>query len=229
MNVVFFEQLETVLATERLDAYRQDDADEITTLSRYLLNMALCESLYSPLQFAEIALRNAVHVSLSNRFGAEAWYEAIPSGKLLSWQAKQIIGAKDRLGKASKPVTPGAIVAELHFGFWTGFFNRRHARTGLGHALASQIFLLAPKPERDLAKLDARWSNIRRLRNRVFHHERILHWTDLDDQHSALLELTSWISPELSELAVTLDRYMQIRTQGLSPWVEKIRNHWPRT
>ena len=57
MDGEFFTHIESILATERLDAYRQDGADEITTLSRYLLNMALCESLYSPLQFAEIALR----------------------------------------------------------------------------------------------------------------------------------------------------------------------------
>ena len=61
MNVTVFEKLTTALATERLDAYRQDGADEITTLGRYLLNMALCESLYSPLQFSEIAMRNAMH------------------------------------------------------------------------------------------------------------------------------------------------------------------------
>ena len=61
MNSDFFTQLELALATERLDAYRRDGADEITTFSRYLLNMALCEALYSPIQFAEIALRNAIH------------------------------------------------------------------------------------------------------------------------------------------------------------------------
>lgn len=161
------------MAAERLNAYRQDEADEITTLARYLLNMALCESLYSPLQFAEVALRNAVHTSLRDRFGAEGWYDDIPSGKLLPWQAKQIIEVKDRLVKDRKAETPGRIVAELHFGFWTGFFNRRHARTGLGFALTNSVFSCAPRPERALSKLDARWNSIRTLRNRVFHHERI--------------------------------------------------------
>lgn len=71
MNIKYFSQLEKVLATERLDAYRQDGANEITTFSRYLLNMALCESLYSPLQFAEIALRNAIHAYFTDYYNNE--------------------------------------------------------------------------------------------------------------------------------------------------------------
>ena len=57
MNPSFFQEVETVLASERLDAYRQDGALPVTALARYLLNMALCEALYSPLQFAEIAFQ----------------------------------------------------------------------------------------------------------------------------------------------------------------------------
>ncbi|MEI7910066.1 MAG: hypothetical protein WCK77_10555 [Verrucomicrobiota bacterium] len=34
--------------------------------------------------------------------------------------------------------------------------------------------------------MDQRWKRIRDLRNRVFHHERIIHWTDLPSQHAAI-------------------------------------------
>jgi hypothetical protein len=78
-----------------------------------------------------------------------------------------------------------------------------------------------------LRKLDVRWNRIRDLRNRVFHHERILHWTDLDAQHAALLEVILWASPELHQLTVVLDRYRAIRQGGLNPWLEIIRQHWP--
>jgi len=71
MNPDFFQKMEAVLAPERIDAYRQDGAAPVTVLARYLLNMALCESLYSPLQFAEIALRNSLHICLTARFGSE--------------------------------------------------------------------------------------------------------------------------------------------------------------
>ena len=215
-----------MLAPERLDAYRQDGAPPVTTLARYLWNMALCESLYSPLQMAEIALRNSLHQFLTVRYQNPAWYDVITG--LPTWQHNQLAEARQKLADAGKPITPGRMVAELHFGFWTGFFNKAHARTGLGHALAGKAFPHAPRAERDLRKLDARWKCIRDLRNRVFHHERIIHWTDLESQHTAILEVISWASPELQQMAVALDRFTAIRQQGLNPWLDKIQQHWPQ-
>ena len=69
---------------------------------------------------------------------------------------------------------------------------------------------------------DARWKH-----NRVFHHERLIHWTDLDAQPAALLEVIHWASPELHQMAVVLDRYTALRRQGLNPWLETLRHHWP--
>jgi hypothetical protein len=225
MNPAFFEKVESILALERLDAYRQDGADPRTTLARYLWNMALGEALYCPLQIAEIALRNALHHFLSNRCGGERWYDVIPSLPL--WQQRQLSEARQKLQASGKPITPGRMVAELHFGFWTGFFNKCHASTGLGHALARFAFAHAPRPDRDLKKLDARWKRIRDLRNRIFHHERILHWKDLDAQHAGVLQTIAWISPALHEIAVALDRFPAILHSGLSPWLKLLDRQWP--
>ena len=226
MNSAFFQQIENILHTERIDAYRQDGADHTVTLSRYLLNMALSESLYPALQFAEIALRNAVHRELSARCGTDAWYDS-PLARLTSWQQDKVAEAKDSLRKHRKPLTPGRIVAELTFGFWTGFFNNSHARTGIGSYLSKNAFPHAPATEQYQAKLDKRWLEIRDLRNRVFHHERILHWKDLEARHQAILEIIAWMSPELHDLAATLDRFLSLRRSGLNPWLERLRRHWP--
>jgi len=37
--------------------------------------------------------------------------------------------------------------------------------------------------------------HVRALRNRVFHHERIVHWKDLDAQHDLILQIIGWINP----------------------------------
>jgi hypothetical protein len=58
----FFEHLASSLSVERLSSYRaRDGADECTTLARYLWNLAVCESLYSPIQLCEVSLRNTLH------------------------------------------------------------------------------------------------------------------------------------------------------------------------
>jgi len=227
MNPAFFQQIEGILHTERINAYWQDGPDHAITLSRYLLNMALSESLYPSLQFAEIALRNAVHRELTARCDTVVWYDS-PLARLTAWQQDKVTEAKDALGKRRKPLTSGRIVAELNFGFWTGFFNNCHARTGIGSYLAKTAFPQAPAAEQYQSKLDKRWLAIRDLRNRVFHHERILHWKDLDLRHQAILEIIAWMSPELHELAKSLDRFAPLRQAGLKPWIEKLQNHWPK-
>lgn len=225
MNSAFFHQIESVLHTERLDSYRQDMAGSEKTLARYLLNMALCEALYPTLQFAEIALRNAIHKGLSARYVRSNWYDS--SIGLTPWQLNKIQEAKDTLTQKGKLITPGRIVAELTFGFWTGFFNQAHARSGLGHYLAGHVFPHAPRTERSLSKLDSRWQAVRDLRNRVFHHERIIHWQDLDAQHAKIIEVTGWMSPELRQTAAVMDRFATLRAGGLAPWMTIIEQQWP--
>jgi hypothetical protein len=226
MNVNFFQQVEAHIHPERLDAYRRDGVDDVTTLGRYLLNMALCESLYSPLQITEITLRNALHKSLSTKARSEFWMDRI---SLPYWQSEQIEAAKTRLHRQRKPLIPGRIVAELTFGFWVGFFTRPHMTSGLAYHIAKTSFAHAPKSERDIPDLSAKWQKVRDLRNRVFHHERTLHWQDLNDQHDNMLQLVGWMNPEMEEMARILDRFSQIRGDGLDPWLEKIQTHWPQS
>ena len=222
MNLDFFQKIEAILNSERLDAYRGDGADEALTLSRYALNMALSESLYPALQFAEIALRNVIHKAMSDHLGADTWF--IESrARLLEWQRRSVIEAKRKLADNQKPETPGRVVAELNFGFWTGFFNREHAQTGIGHFLAGRSFPHAPRDEQDFTKLGHRWKKIRDLRNRVFHHERILHWRDLDERHQAILDIIAWMSPPLRKFVGSLDRFAVIRTGGLGPWMASLQ------
>jgi hypothetical protein len=226
MNPAFFDKIEEILHTERMDAYRQDGANEKLTLARYALNMALSESLYPTLQFAEVGLRNAIHQAMTARLQTDTWYD-IPGSSLTSWQQDQVTDAKNALVSLRKPLTAGRVVAELNFGFWTGFFNKAHGQTGIGHYLARSIYPHAPLNEQNLNRLGVRWRNIRDLRNRVFHHERILHWRDLDARHQAILEVIAWISPELHDLAKALDRFASLRSAGLKPWIAKLQRHWP--
>lgn len=222
MNPIALSRLTAALAAERLDAYRRDGVPVDTAVARYLRNVALCEALYPPLQLAEVALRNAVHGSLRVRYASDLWFEsaAVP---MAEWQRLQVTKARQKLTDENKPVTAGRMIAELNFGFWTGFLNKHQARTGLGFHLARHAMAHAPREARDLAALDARWTKLRDLRNRVFHHERIVHFADLAEQHRLLHESIQWISPELQHLAASVDRFPAVHATGLDPWLEKIR------
>ena len=224
MNLNYFESIQNVMSKERLSSYgEQDNADEVTTLARYLWNMSVCESLYSPLQMGEVALRNAIHFALTKHFGSEEWYNQ----DLLDDYAKnQVKKARESLKKRKKIPTSGRMVTELHFGFWTSFFDKKNARSSIPSVVLKNCFRGAPKYMRRREVQHTRWTEIRRLRNRVFHHERIIHWSDIESKHNELVETIGWISRDLAGMMQKLDRFTTIYNGGIEPWKEKIKKHW---
>lgn len=213
----FFARVEKAISSERLSVYASDGVDEKTAFARYLLNMALSQALYVPLQLCEVALRNAIHSYLVTVVRREDWFDE-PSFRLTEWGASEVRKAKDKLARAQKPVTPGRVVAELQFGFWTSMFEAHYERTPFLPRGIKGVFPYLPKSLHNRKDRKNDLEHIRNLRNRVFHHERLLHWRDLDQQHALLLRLIGWLNPTLHELAFRLDRFTLIRQAGLGPW-----------
>jgi len=225
MQEDFYKKLEAAISPERLSAYGQDQPGPCTVMARYLWNIAICESLYSPLQMFEVALRNAIHNAMSALCGADTWYD---TATLTPWGYQQVGDAKQKIAKAGKPVTPGRVVAELHFGFWTSMFEDHYERDSpFLPAGIKKVFPQLVKSLHNRKGIKARLERIRQLRNRVFHHERIIHWKDLPDQHAGIIETLGWVSPELSEMVLKLDRFLETHKAGIAPWVNRLRNHWP--
>lgn len=225
MQLPFLQQVESHISAERLQAYAASPADGLNdpkvTLARYMLNIALCESLYPALQNCEIALRNAIHQHLSRLMGREDWYDA-PMFVMTSWGQEEIHKAKTKLQKLGKATTPGRVVAELQFGFWTSLFEAHYEQ----HTpfLPSGIKAVFPRMPKSMHKRKDRKNDleqIRGLRNRVFHHERIVHWRDLDAQHQLILNVIGWISPELQKVTATMDRFQTVRAAGLRPFLSR--------
>jgi hypothetical protein len=223
MHFPFFQQIETNISSERLRVYaiplNGEVAEPKATLSRYMLNMALCESLYPSLQNCEIALRNAIHKHLTHLTGRADWYDDAHF-QLTPWAQDEVRKAKAKIHKMRKPMTVGRVVSELQFGFWTSLFEAHYEQNT--PFLPSGIKAVFPHLPKSLHKRKDRKNDleqIRTLRNRVFHHERILHWKDLDAQHALILQVIGWICPELRQLTTQLARFESIRKAGLTPFL----------
>lgn len=222
-NLGLCDQLAAHMSTERLRAYaastQEMAASPKLVLSRYMLNMALCESLYPALQTCEIALRNAIHAHLTASLKREDWYDA-PSFQLTPWATLEVRKAKEKIERAGKPTTAGRVVAELQFGFWTSLFEAHYEQKTT--FLPSGIKAVFPHLPKSLHKRKDRKSDLERvrtLRNRVFHHERIVHWTDLEAQHDQILQIIGWISPPLQRMTAAMDRFQSVRKTGLAPFL----------
>lgn len=68
----------------------------------------------------------------------------------------------------------------------------------------------AAKPERDFGAriLQHRW-RLYELRNRVAHHEPVLHW-DLQKHYGAMLRVTRWLSPAAAAWCATYSRFTTV-------------------
>ena len=105
MNSSGYDQIIQTLAPERLGAYGTDSDQPQLILARYLLNMALCESLYSPLQMAEIALRNSPR-HLLQRLGIKT-ADALHLASAVKGNADYFCSCDDRFIRKAQVIETG--------------------------------------------------------------------------------------------------------------------------
>lgn len=190
-NVTLVDELEGALSLERFGRYvKWASGNRDKALNFYSLNTKLFEALYTPLQALELALRNRIHTVMSANFSAN-WFEAdiidVDSQKNQLKKAK-IDLERNKPGSAN---IAGNLVAALSFSFWTTMVSGQYEdlwRQKL-HAIASTT---AGKPlaRKDLSRP---LNQIRTLRNRIAHHEPILHWT-LREHFEKIMELMTYLS-----------------------------------
>jgi hypothetical protein len=184
------DELEKTLSAERLRPYLSlAKGERQRAIKLYERNTSLSQSLYGVLQGLEVTVRNAFHSTLSKSLKDPKWYD---SWQLAAPQLDQLRRAKSSLARESKPLDPGRIVAELSFGFWTGL-------TGPGYAALWNGHLVKAFPNRTLQRVTAhqRLDEIRKLRNRVAHHEPILS-RPLQKDFNRILDTVAWICPVTS-------------------------------
>lgn len=186
-----YPDLEVVLSAARFGTYLSwAGGDRGRAIALYGLNAQLSECFYTPLHMLEVALRNRIHHVLGEASG-EGWYD-LPAYQANARQPEMLARARQELRDAHKVESPGAVVAALTFGFWTSLIGKEYENTW-----QQVLHRIARRPDgRGLRRKDLTrpLGPIRQLRNRVAHHEPILHW-DLPKHHAAMIELIGWLSP----------------------------------
>ena len=208
LGLALYSVLKSSLSIQRLEAYRLRGDSELDLLTRYHWNLYLSEALYPTLQNVEIALRNRLHNALCKRYSSYWMWNDPPLSR--ADDQEQIVNAEANLLANRKPADPPRMVAELTFGFWTRLLDRRFERV-LWPYILNDVFPYLPATVRRRDFVSARFEAIRRLRNRVSHHEPI--WKlNLIDEHDDLLGALSWLDPELEALTRSQDRFPHVHT-----------------
>ena len=215
MQADFARQLRRAVSNERLEGYvaRGAVAGDDNLFSHYAWNIALAESLYPSLQCLEVALRNSMHMAISQRCGRQDWYDTVLKG---SDEQAKLNKAKANLISRQTPLDPGKVVAELTFGFWACLLDSRYET--FWPPMLKSAFPSVPNFCRTRKYLSKEVNEIRTLRNRAFHHEPIWHWQDLTIKHSRIINLIGGINPAMKTYVEAIDRFPSIHAAGVTKY-----------
>jgi hypothetical protein len=215
-------EIERAVSRERLKRYLAATSQNLeNAVSLYEQNVALSEMTFGLLHGLEVAIRNSMHDQLSAHFATPRWYTVAP---LSAYSLDKVHAAVRDAGGPT--ASPGKVVAELMFGFWTDLAAQRY------HWSLWQPCLSAAFPGVRLARpvIHRRLEDIRWLRNRVAHHEPILTSAgSLYAGHQRRISLEQlagcgdWISPALGGWMRAYFRFGQaatiVNTVAASGWL----------
>lgn len=225
MVVPFMHALYHPVSKVRLESYRVPGGSDFDMIVNYVWNMELSETLYPALQTLEVALRNGTHAAASIAYGTEFWFDR--PHLLAAREARDIQKIRNDM-PAAVPRTAGRIIASTTFGFWTALLNRPY-EAQFWHtnnlAILKTTFPNLPRTHQNRLFVSRRCNEIRRLRNRVFHHEPIWSRPALTQEHADILEAIGWVSDEMRDLVGLCDRFLSVYQHGYADIEARIKKH----
>jgi hypothetical protein len=190
--------LPAVISAPRFATYlKATGNDRERALALYEWNLALSSAFIVPLQVCEVAVRNGVAEAIEAVHGplwpwSNGFIRSLPQPKL----AIHYNPAQNLRAEAARQPTTGKVIAELNFAFWEQIFTAgQDSRIWFAHFRA--VFPGAPvatpiPAARTTARNDL--YAIRKLRNRIAHHEPIF-TRNVADDYTRIHEMIGWRSP----------------------------------
>jgi hypothetical protein len=176
------------LSQPRFDTYlRARNQDPQKALALYQWNLRLSAAFIIPLHIVEISIRNAAVERLDAVHTPQwPWIKGFVKN-LLPYHQKNLNEV------ARVHTTTGQVVAELKFSFWEKLFTSRFDSMLWDNHIHA-VFPYAPQGMTDAqlrGRIYADIEAIRKLRNRIAHHEPI-YSRPLRDDYKKIHELISW-------------------------------------
>jgi len=151
----------------------------------------LAAATFEVIHHFEVIVRNAIDEVLGEGQPQlplkETWlldFETLQPGAV-----KLVIVAVER-SQRHQPMTRGRVIAGLPFGFWANLFNKHYEE--LWRQRLYRVFPHGAPARKDLA---APMERVRRLRNRVAHHDCLLA-QDVGSVAAEMLEIVGWVNPD---------------------------------
>lgn len=176
------EAIKTTLSAARISTYEAVCSDSSSALALYAWNAQVSGALLTPLHICEVIIRNAVSDALESIYG-ERWPWSTGFERSLPDPAHGYSPTKDLQNARRRVTTTGKVIPELKFVFWQKMFTRRYdTRLWNTHLMREFPNLDSTLPINNLrSNIYNELEVIRRLRNRIAHHEPIFCRNLIDD------------------------------------------------
>lgn len=181
------------LSDPRFATYLQHcNNNKTLALQLYKWNVEISSAFIIPLHFLEISIRNAVvegieSVHTQNWAWNQGYIRSLPN------PPRGYSPQRNLQEVARHQPTTGKVVAELKFVFWEKMFTSRHDTRIWNHHI-NNVFPHTPN-SMTVAQIREVLHNdifvVRKLRNRIAHHEPIFS-RNLQDDYNKIRELVSW-------------------------------------
>ncbi len=218
-NFTKIDSLKISFSEAKLDAFRGNKTNDLDVIAEYIWHTSICESFYPLLHNLEVGFRNGMNRAISNKFNNNSWIQN-QTNFLGNKSQNEIRKATQELNRFNKPVTSNRLVAEMTFGFWTQLLSTQYQTVFWNkRSFYDDVFQKLPVKLRKRQFLADRFHNIRKFRNRVFHHERVLH-NNLTKMHDEILDTIGLINPTLKKTTKLLDRFPEIYSSQYSDTIK---------
>lgn len=97
--------------------------------------------------------------------------------------------------------------------------SKAYYERSLWHPLLKKVFPYLIASNRTRKYVKNRFEQIRKLRNRVFHHQRIWHIEDLQDQKNHIFEAIHWMEPVACEYLECIENFDEIFKRGKNHYI----------
>jgi hypothetical protein len=171
--------------------------DLVRALELYKWNAQVSAAFMVPMHICEVVLRNAIAGAIEEVYGP-AWYAPRTAfERSLPKPATGYSPFRDLEISRQGQTSAGKVIPELKFMFWVSMVTARHdMRLWVPHIARFFPALQPSAAPRDRRRiLHTRLDELRKLRNRIAHHEPIYDRRLLDD-YAKITEVVSWISPD---------------------------------
>lgn len=195
-----------VLSAPRMGTYlAAAGGDQTRAVELYGWNARISSALMLPAHFAEVSTRNAVDDALTAKYGSlwpwnATFEQSLPDSGGPAFNARRNLRSVRAVERST-----GKVIAELKFVFWQTMFTARHDQRLWNRQIAA-LFPHADtdNPQQLRARIYDDLETIRRLRNRIAHHEPIFA-RDLADDLAKMVDLCRIRSAETARWVRTLE------------------------